>query len=156
MIVFPISRQAIGLPSVTVWWTVTGRIVLISTYKRKAPHFCVVLCVRVTYFHGQSPGNYAPVHVLNFCVRDGREPERRQWRIKRGRSVCSGRRGTMALRRRGHSPGTANGNRWTPPPLPENLYSKVTKSLHISVEALCSRYLFSRPVARQLRSRTCA
>ena len=31
------------------------------------------------------------VSELNFCVRDGREPERRRWLSKRGRSVGSGR-----------------------------------------------------------------
>ena len=151
MIVFSIFRQAIVMPSVTVCWTVAGRIELISTYKRKAPHFCVVLCVRVTYFNGQSPGNYAPVHVLNFCVRDGREPERRQWRIKRGRSVCSGRRGTMALHRRGHSPGTANGNRWTPPPLPSN------KKASTFLWRLCVRVTYFHGQAPSYyRRRTCA
>ena len=78
----------------------------------------------------------------------GREPERRLWRIQRGRSVGSGRRGTKAHCRRGHSPGTATGNRWTGPsvPVPHK------KPPLFPVEALCWHYLFWRPVTRQLSS----
>jgi len=43
----------------------------------------------------------------------GHEPERRRWRMQRGCSEGSGRRGTKVLRHRGHSSGTATGNRWT-------------------------------------------
>ena len=81
--------------------------------KEKPPLESGGFSVCVTYFHSQSPGNYACVHVLNFCVRDGREPERRQRRSKRGRSVCSGRQDASLLRQARHLPGTANGNGWT-------------------------------------------
>jgi hypothetical protein len=45
----------------------------------------------IPIFPDSRPATIVGVHELNFCVRDGREPERRLWRIKRGRSVCSGR-----------------------------------------------------------------
>ena len=35
-----------------------------------------------------SPPSIVSVHELNFCVRDGREPECCRWQNKRGRSVC--------------------------------------------------------------------
>ena len=50
---------------------------------------------------------------LNFCVRDGREPDRRRGRIKGGRSECRGRQDTNLLRLAKFLPGTTNGNRWT-------------------------------------------
>ena len=63
-------------------------------------------------FPGSHPPSIVGVHELNFCVRDGREPERRLWRIKRGCSECNGR-----YNRASHDAmilsGTANGNRWT-------------------------------------------
>ncbi len=98
-------------------------------------------------FPGSRPPSIVGVHVLNFCVRDGREPRRRLWRIQRGRSVGSGRRGTKAHCRRGHPPGTATGNRWTVHPVPtkNNLTTEVVRSI-------CSRYLFSQAVARQVSS----
>ena len=37
-----------------------------------------------------SPPSIVGVCVLNFCVWDGREPERCRWQSKRGRSVCRG------------------------------------------------------------------
>ena len=36
----------------------TGGPALQSIYTMKTPPFLVESCVRVTYFHGQSPGNY--------------------------------------------------------------------------------------------------
>ena len=64
-------------------------------------------------FTASHPATIVGVHVLNFCVRDGRVVPRCRRQMKRDKSVGSGRRGTMALCRRGHSPGTATGNRWT-------------------------------------------
>ena len=40
----------------TVRWTVAG--IILRHKKEKAPHVRVELCVGITYFHGQSPGNY--------------------------------------------------------------------------------------------------
>jgi hypothetical protein len=65
-------------------------------------------------FPGSRPPSIIGVHVLNFCVRDGREPERCLRQIQRGRSVCSGLHKTSPLRRATFLQGTANGNRWTP------------------------------------------
>ena len=42
-------------------------------------------------FTASHPATIVGVRVLNFCVRDGREPARCQWQSQRGRSVCSGR-----------------------------------------------------------------
>ena len=67
----------------------------------------------LSIFPGSHPPSIVNVHELNFCVRDGREPERRRWRKKRGRSVCSGRQYASLLRQAQRMPGTANGNRWT-------------------------------------------
>ncbi len=64
-------------------------------------------------FTASHPATIVGVHVLNFCVRDGREPDRRRGRIKGGRSVCCGRQKTSLLRQAMFSPGTANGNRCT-------------------------------------------
>ena len=75
-------------------------------------------------FPGSRPPSIVDVCELNFCVRDGREPERRLWRMQKGRSECSGRQMTKAFTPR-NMPGTASGNRWT---------QKIC--LHISVEAL--------------------
>ncbi len=79
---------------------------------RKAPHRCVELWFALPIFTASRPATIVGVHELNFCVRDGREPERRLWREKRGRSECSGRsaRSRLAATRRA---GTANGNRWS-------------------------------------------
>ena len=86
-------------------------------------------------FPGSRPPSIVGANELNFCVRDGREPERRLWRIQRGRSVGSGRRGTKARSRRGHSPGTAIGNRWT-------LHNLHTKNLTTEVV----RLVFALPI----------
>ena len=77
-------------------------------------------------FPGSHPPSIVGVHELNFCVRDGREPERRLRRIQRGCSVCSGRQRSSLLCQAMSLSGTANGNRWT----------QIKYGLHISVEAL--------------------
>ena len=64
-------------------------------------------------FTASHPATIVGVRVLNFCVRDGREPERRLRRIQRGRSVGSGRHTASATCRAQLLPGTATGNRWT-------------------------------------------
>ena len=69
----------------------------------------------LSIYPGQSPEKLVGANELNFCVRDGREPERRRWRSKRGRSVRSGRRKASLLRQAPLLPGTASGNRWIPP-----------------------------------------
>ena len=89
-------------------------------------------------FTASRPATIVGVRVLNFCVRDGREPERCLRQRKRGRSVCSGRLGSSLLCQATIPPGTANGNRWTVQLFPHNN----KKRPHISVEALCLRYLF--------------
>ena len=58
-----------------------------------------------------------------------------------------GRRGTKALRRQGHSPGTPTGNRWT-----VHRSRQKKKPHNRSCEVLCSRYLSSRAVTRQVLS----
>ena len=99
MFALPIfTARAIYRPAARECPVDTRRHLLICLDIVKAPHLRVELCVRVTYFHSQSPGNYAPVNVLNFCVRNAREPERRLRRMKRGRSVCSGLQKTSLLR----------------------------------------------------------
>ena len=86
-------------------------------------------------FPASHPASIVGVDELNLCVRDGREPERRQWRIKRGRSVCSGRQMTQAFTPRNMS-GTANGNRWT-----HRFPSYIRKASHI-----CERLVFALPI----------
>ena len=68
-------------------------------------------------FAASHPPSIVGVHELNFCVRDGREPERCRWQNKRGRSECRGRynRGKAQARRFYRAPQTA---RWTRPPVP--------------------------------------
>jgi len=63
-------------------------------------------------FTASRPATIVGANELNFCVRDGREPERCRWQSKRRRSVCSGRQKASLLCKAMLSPGTANGNRW--------------------------------------------
>ena len=64
-------------------------------------------------FPGSRPPSIVGADELNFCVRVGRESDRRRGRIKGGRSECRGRQETSLLRQAKFLPGTANGNRWT-------------------------------------------
>ena len=102
---------------VTVRRTVTGSSLV---HIRKEPSLGLVLFVSaLPIFTASHPATIVGVHVLNFCVRDGREPERRRWRIQRGHSECSGRQKTSLPRQTLFSPGTANGNRWNLFPITE-------------------------------------
>ena len=60
-------------------------------YVRKKPTFRRRFLFALPIFPGSHPPSIVGADELNFSVRDGREPERRLWRIKRGRSECSGR-----------------------------------------------------------------
>ena len=64
-------------------------------------------------FPGSRPPSIVGVHELNFCVRDGREHERCQRQMKRGRSVGCGLQEASLLRQAMLTQGTATGNRWT-------------------------------------------
>ena len=72
----------------------------------------VRLVFALPIFPGSRPPSIVGADELNFCVRVGREPDRRRWRMKGGRSECRGRQETSLLRQAKFLPGTANGNRW--------------------------------------------
>jgi len=92
-------------------------------------------------FPGSRPSSIVGVHELNFCVRDGRVAPRCLWQMKRGISECRGRQETSLRRQAKFLPGTANGNRWTGPPVPTVLHKKKGDPFESS---LCLRYLSSR------------
>ena len=84
--IFP-GRPSVVVPSASVRWTLAGT-------KKRARISPDSQVFALPIFPGSRPPSIVGVHELNFCVRDGREPERRRRRCKRRRSVCCGRRGT--------------------------------------------------------------
>ena len=104
-------------------------------------HFMLALPI----FTARHQATIVGANELNFCVRDGREPERRRWRSKRGRSVGSG-RNFASDQRAGNF---AHRNRKQVDPRHNQC---IEKRLKPKSESLCWHYLFSRPVTRQLSS----